>query len=258
MFGLTPADLLGLSVFAALVAAVGNLLALVLREFFLVRSYDRWKERQSLRAVYQRYRDPITLSGLELLSRTQEIARTYPPSFLRSDVLDRHPSGLTTITTDDPYFRRYKLVSSVYRLCAFLGWLELYRQDVTFLDTGRRRGTADLDAFLKNLRGDLADGHLNKAPDWHEWSDRLIFREEQRAIGAAMIRDVGTRRMVMGYEEFLLYFDDLDESPWWLRTAANFLLDLEQTRDFRRERLRLLEQHLGGLIGVLNPSARQR
>ena len=258
MFGLTPGELIGLSVIAALIATIGNLLALVLREFFLVRSYDRWKERRSLRAVYQRYRDPITLSGMELLSRTHEIARTYPPRFLCSDVLDRHPSSLTTITTDDPYFRRYKLVSSVYRLCAFLGWLELYRQEVTFLDTGRRRGNAKLDAFLSNLRGALADGHLNKAPDWREWSDRLIFREEQRAIGAAMIRDVGSQRMVMGYEEFLLLFDDPDDSPWWLRTATNFLLDLEQTKDFRRERLRLLEQHLGGLIGILNPSARQR
>lgn len=258
MFGLTPAELLGLSVLAALIAAVGNLLALVLREFFLVRSYDRWKERQALRAVYQRYRDPIALSGLELLSRTQEIARTYPPSFLRSDVLDRQPSSLTTIATDDPYFQRYKLVSSVYRLCAFLGWLELYRQDVTFLDTGRRRGNAELDVLLKNLRGDLADGYLNKAPDWREWTDRLIFREEQRAIGAAMIREVGSRRMVMGYEEFLLFFDDLNAGPWWLHTAANFLLDLDQARDFRRERLRQLEHHLAGLIGVLNPSARER
>ncbi|WP_410791154.1 hypothetical protein [Kribbella sp. C-35] len=258
MFGLTNAELLGLSAFAAVIAVAGNLLALVLRELVLARSYDRWKERRSLRAVYQQYRDPIALSGLELLSRTQEIARVYPPDFLRSDVLNQHPGRLATVGSDDPYFRRYKLVSSAYRLCAFLGWLELYRQDVTFLDTGRRRGNAALDALLSKLRAALADGHLNQAADWQDWTDRLIFREEQRAIGAAMIRDIGSRRMVMGYEEFRTFFDEPDDHPWWLHTATSFLLDLEQTKDFRQERLRLLEQHLGGLIAVLNPSARRR
>jgi hypothetical protein len=77
-------------------------------------------------------------------------------------------------------------------------------------------------------------------------------------MAKALLAGGSTSAMVMGYEEVLLTFDDQNESPWWLRTATNFLLDLQQTRDFRRERLRLFEQHLGGLIVVLNPSSRQR
>jgi len=257
VFGLTATELLGLSVVAAVISVVGNLLALALREFLFVRSFERWKERRALRVVYQRYRDPIVLSGLDLLSRLAEIRRTYPTNYLLSEVAAQRPARFQANTIEDPHFRRYKLVSSVYRLCAFLGWLELYRQELTFLDTGRRRDNRNLDGYLEDIRRDLADGQLNQAPDWATWTDFLIFREEQRAVGAAMIVDAGSQQTVMGYGAFLalvsLLEEEQDAEIWWLRTAANFLLDLHADRDFRRIRLERLERDIRALIGVLSP-----
>jgi hypothetical protein len=227
-----------------------------LREFIFVRSFERWKERRSLQVVYQRYRDPIVLSGLDLLSRVMEIRRNYPARYLRSELLGQRPAQFRKNVSDDPYFQRYKLVSTIYRLSAFLGWLELYRREVTFLDTGRRRDNRELERLFEDIRRDLADGQLNQAPDRIEWSDYLIFREEQRAVGAAMITDVGAQRMVMGYGDFRVLFDDAEtaELPWWLRTTANFLLDLGDKRDFRQVRLERLERDLRALIGILSPS----
>jgi len=151
------------------------------------------------------------------------------------------------------------LLSTVYRLCAFLGWLELYRQDVTFLDTGRNSENQRLENALELLRDTLANGRLNK--DFVNGRDGLIFREEQRAIGEAMITTIGNSRFVLGYGTFCSLFartpseDGL--SP--LRIASRFFLDLEAKNDFSRKRLKMMKEHLSTIIGVLradgsNPS----
>jgi hypothetical protein len=137
MFGLELKDLLGLAVLAALVTTAGNLLATVLKDFFLSRSFERWKERLTRNAVYRKYRDPIVLAAQELESRLSHICESYPPDYLRAEVLDAAVPEVGINSSDDPYYKRYRLLSTVYRLCAFLGWLELYRQEPAFRECAR-------------------------------------------------------------------------------------------------------------------------
>jgi hypothetical protein len=249
---LTASEILGLSVLGALVTTVGNLVATWLKEYLFVRSLERWRERQGLLAVYRRYRDPLLLAAEELQSRAAEIALNYPANYLRSSVLAERPEELARNSATDPYYQRYRLVSTVFRLCAFLGWLELYRQELTFLDSGQERTNMALEQALEKIRGDLADGQLNDAEDFMRWSDRLIFREEQRAIGESMIiRDPNP--VIMGYAKFHALFEraSADDELWWLRLARNFLLDPEAERDFRRRRVELMRDHLGSAIAVM-------
>jgi hypothetical protein len=257
MFGLTALQLMGLSVIAALVATAGSLFALVLKEYFFVRSFERWKERRMLLAVYRKYRDPIILAGEELENRLADICKSYPTNYLRAELIDKHPAQLEANSNDDPYFQKYRLVSTAYRLCAFLGWLELYRQDVTFLDTGRQRANRRLEEVIERVRGDMADGQLNKAEDWPKWRDRLIFREEQRAIGEGMIASTTSARLVMGYGAFATLFEKAssDDSLWWLRVARNFLLDLDDVKDFRRERLARMKEDLHTTAALLKENS---
>ena len=88
----------------------------------------------------------------------------------------------------------------MYRLCAFLGWIELYRQDTTYLEPDER--SSGVERAIYAIRSDLADRNLSKAKDRASWHDALIFREEQRAIGESMIVTVGQSRTLMGYAEF--------------------------------------------------------
>src|SRR5215469_13697512 len=55
-----------------------------------------------------------------------------------------HPRGCT--------IQQYKLISTIYRFCALLGWLELYRQEVTFLDSGRNRDNERLERCIRHIR----------------------------------------------------------------------------------------------------------
>jgi hypothetical protein len=137
--------------------------------------------------------------------------------FTAKDIL-----GFTVVgALADPYFRRYRLVSSIYRLCSLLGWIELYRQDLVFLEARETKASENLDRAIYAIRGDLADGRLNAAPDWEDWRDALLFREEQRAVGESMIVTVGEIRVVMGYAQFSEPFPNAKESSQshWIEVA---------------------------------------
>ena len=167
------------------------------------------RERRELNAVHQRFREPLCLAARELASRTTEIlenylsgAKPYPPKFLRRKNLAVTASRQELTTDKDPYFVRYKLISTLYRFCAFCGWIELYRQELTFLRAANSKKTRALRAAIQAIRTDLADGHLNEADNWPDWRDLLILREEQRAVGEAMLEERGDKRVVMGYGRF--------------------------------------------------------
>lgn len=246
LFGLPPEKWLGLAVIGAVISTAGALAGIFLKEYFFSRSFARWQQQQALNQVYQKFRDPLSLAASELASRTREIVKHYPTVYLTSEVLASRPERQIANDIDDPYFRRYKLISTLYRFCAFLGWVELYRQEVTYLNSGSTVQSEALERAIESVREDLADGNLNEAPNWDQWRDTLVFREELRAIGESMIEPRGSARTVMGYGSFVELLDSANSpTARWARVLQNFLLDLEPERpDFRRTRLQRLLVHL--------------
>jgi hypothetical protein len=252
--GLPLQTWLGLSVVGSAISTLGALLGILLKDYFFSRSFERWKQRQTLELLYQKYRDPLLLSARELASRTADIVQHYPTVYLTAEVLASRPEKQIANSIDDPYFRRYKLLSTVYRFCAFLGWIELYRQDLTYLHSGSNRHSWQLARAVELIREDLADGQLNHAIDWPQWRDTLVFREELRAVGESMIETRGAIRTVMGYGRFADMLDASEHSPTKgaARVLLNFLLDLEVGRqDFRKARLQRIAVHLVDLMRLL-------
>jgi hypothetical protein len=252
--GLDLKTWLKLTVVGAAISTFGALVGIVLKEYVFSRSFEKWKQRRTLEQLYQKFRDPLLLSARELASRSMEILDQYPTVYLRTNVLSLRPSRQIENSTDDPYFQHYKLVSTAYRFCAFLGWLELYRQEITFLHSGSNKHSRELEQAIGLIRADFADGQLNKAKNWLEWRDTLIFREELRAIGESMIESRGASRSIIGYGRFCELLEANDSSPTkkWSTVLLNFVLDLETQRDdFRQIRLKRLLVHLVGLLELL-------
>jgi hypothetical protein len=231
------------------------LVASWLRDYVFVRSFEQWKERRALLAAYHRYRDPLLVASEELRRRIAEICEDYPPAWLQSAVLDHNPRALDANLATDRYYQRYRFTSTVFRLCAWLGWLELYRQDVTFLDAGQAEANKRLRDCLDEIRDDLSEGGLNTGSLEALRSDRLIFKEEQRAIGESMLIG-GAPRTVMGYAAFARLFNDADvaDELWWIRVVKGFLADPESPQDFRRTRLQRVGDHLDQAIRLLRNS----
>lgn len=249
-------EILGLTVIGALVTTTGTLIALFLKEWFFARSLEDWKMARLLEAIYRKYKDPILLSAIELCHRLDEICREHPADFLKSQYLRCEPKPPSRTSAVDPYFNNYKLQSSVYRLCAFLGWLELFRQDIVFLKDNKKTIGRSVEEAVSAIRSDLADGQHNVADDWHEWCDVLIFREEQRAIGESMITAGANGRVILGYGEFSQIFN-ADPPTWksrWIDVATHFFIDQEPDKDFRHTRLKRLIVHLVDLIEALDAS----
>lgn len=246
---------LGLAAVGACVSTTGALLGILIKDFFLARAFETWKTRNTLKQVYQKYRDPTRLAAREFASRILEILNDYPTVFFRDEVLESQPDRQIENSVTDPYFRRYKLVSTAYRLSSFLAWLELYRQEITFLHPGNNSQAKALENAVEQIRCDLADGHLNNAPDWPAWRDTLIFREELRAIGESLIELRGNSLAVMGYSRYCEQLESMTPNviERWFPVALNFFMNLETGgKDFRQIRLQRIFVHLLDLIRMLD------
>jgi hypothetical protein len=228
----TP-SLLSFAVVAAFVTTAGTLLGHYLKEAILAKSFESWKQHRSLESLYKKYRDPIVLSAIELAARLIEVIDEHPAKFLAADVLSCEALQPSHSSERDLYYLRYKCQSTIYRLSAFIGWLELYRQDLVFLDVSESKTNTVLQNLLTELRKDLADGTINSATDWSSWSDALIFREEQRAVGESMIVSDGGIRTVMGYGSFVALLENPSSAAnRWIQIVANFLSIPDQAKIF--------------------------
>lgn len=255
LVALSAKDLLGLTVLGSSITAVGTLVGLALKEHFFARSFELWKSRNILEALFQKYRDPLLLAADELSIRLKEVCDGYGAEYLSSSLLEKIPNRMEVTWASDSYYQRYKLESTVYRLCALFGWFELYRQEVVFLRSSRAKHNRRLESAISAIREVIADGQMNASEDWVDWTDHLIFREEQRAIGAMMITSAGPVRTVMGYGEFSELFrsKSLLHQYRWIEVAARFLLDISLSeKDFRAVRLKALYVHLIDLISALD------
>lgn len=248
MLGITAPQFLGLTVIAALVTVAGNLAALYLKEFYGARSLEHWKARQSLVFVFNRYRKPICMAAEELSGRCYGLATRS--SGWRASA----GSSLIRNINPDARYLRYKLLSDAYRLCCFLGWIELYRRDRGLLDAGAEGKNRALDASIRSLRSFIADGQLNRHPDRSSWYDALIFREEQRAIGHRMINSSGG-----GVIDFGTFCERLEDeasgSGRWFILAVHFFSFIKDERDFRRTRMKRLVLNLAELRELLEPGS---
>jgi hypothetical protein len=242
--------LLSLTALGAIVGATMALLGIVIKELVIVPWFELWKAKRETEARFRKYRDPILLSAVELASRLGELSDEYPTDYLGKKVLAQATSPNQDLTQErDAYFCKYKAQGTIYRVAAFLGWRELYRQDVVFLDAGQDQVNTELQGHFKCIMSILADGHLIKEfPGSKEWADALIFREEQRAIGETMITIVNDSRTVSGYSSFI---SKLENGDRWLEVVASFVLDARSSNDLRPYRYKLLVCALAALIETL-------
>jgi hypothetical protein len=235
------------------ITTVGTLIASFVKDYVQVIWLDQHRDSKALERIYKKYRDPILLSAKELAHRLQEIVKGNPPNWLESDLWEGKQRRNTLNDSMDPHFQQYKQISTAYRLAAFLGWLEIYRQEVVFLNPGRSKDSKLLQDQVERIRMVFAEGRLNAAPDFDQWLDGVIFREELRAIGECMIIQDQKERQVIGYGKFCSLFD-AEESPQreWAEQILQLFLRPRPSKDFRLKRIRLLLLSLIELIRLMD------
>lgn len=235
---MTFEELLGAAAVGGIAGAVATLVSTILKDLVFPRQLEQWKTRRELARVFRKYKDPILLSSTELFHRVDELFLADFNYLVRNSSA-QFPSVRQSPTYDAPFYRQYKFDSTMYRFCAFLGWLELYRLEGRFLNAESEPLALSLDDKIDRIQAVLADRKLNGTPNWREWNDRVIFREEQRAIGQMMLTIAFDKdASVLGYKDFCDTV--LPTKQGWLQIIESFFDGIQSTlqNDFRTIRLR--------------------
>lgn len=208
-----------------------------------------WQQRR-LRTMEQRnlmetYGGSLAWAAFDLQSRLFNI--------LHGHVLDQAPgpsAGFLSsfLTNGTPEEGEYVRRSTVFVLAEYLGWVEILRRDVQFLDLGRSRTNRDIMAMISRV-----GSALNRIAE--DSNVLRLFRAHQRAIGELMVHPDGEpgRRRCLGYAEFC---DKLDKDADFRRWFEQLLADVDELAESTAAavpRLEGIQQQLVALIDLLDP-----
>ena len=195
----------------------------------------RAKSKAELLAeLMARYRDPLLQAAFDLQSRIYNI--------VEQGFLQTHYRNGTDST------REYARENTLYVLADYLGWVEILRREVRFLDLGdevaNRAWTERLVAVRTTLLSD-------------RFSPRFrIFNGQQRAIGEIMINTDGDdeRPETMGYAGFLASQQKPEFDRWFVDLRADIDALANEPHAGHQARLVALQQALVELIDLLDPN----
>lgn len=147
-------------------------------------------EEDALRIV-ETYRRPLLAAAVELKRRLGNVLHNAFLVYLRTDSRRSHVA----------------LLSTAYRLSAFLGWRELLARQMTYLRYEDSERTTKVLALLEDVSTQFASDNLEFEPA----GCLMLWKDEQRAIGGLMLNATGTG--VVGFEDFVAHYETTFE-PW--------------------------------------------
>jgi len=199
--------------------------------------------REQTQDLMARYRDPFLWSVHDLRSR---IGTILDDEFLTRFLVN----GEDQILPDGEVMRAYALRHTMFVLAEYLGWVEIIRRSVGFLDLGDQRSSRALLEHLSIIRRVLFAADLSpvfNVPNGH-----------QRGIGELMIvpDQDGTGRSwrCIGFAEFCSRLDtDPDFAAWFVRLGRG-ITSYASSPAKNHNRLEELRGRLTQLIDFLDPT----
>jgi hypothetical protein len=191
-----------------------------------VRLEERSRHEQA-EQLLRKYRDPLLRSAFDLQSRLYNIVEQ---------------GFLSVYHGADSYAEE----NTLYVIGQYLGWVEIIRQQIQFLDLGEAEKNRDLNAHLREIsQGFRTDEYP---------ADLRLFEGQQRAIGEIMtvpLDDEGgpAGPVCMGYAAFVRKLKDPEFSDWFDNLRAD-IAALASGEDYRR--LVALQRALVDLIDFLD------
>ena len=215
----------------------GTALAVSLATF----AANLWAAGHSRRAqvldLVSRYRDPLLWATFDLRNRLYSI--------VENDALGRayRQQGYQ----DWDYAQNYTL----FVVCQYLGWVEILRNGIQFLDLGEDARNRRLVELIYEINRTFATSKLDGAV-------LRVHRGEQRAIGELMSSEPRTRDDpygCMGYAAFYARLQNDKQFAAWLQGARTCIEDVAKRDSPRTQQLVVLQHQLTDLIDFLDPGA---
>ncbi|MEH2086206.1 hypothetical protein [Nostoc sp.] len=184
-------------------------------------------------ALMSKYRDPLLRSTIDLQSRLFNIhqQRYLEKAFQRS-----------------PFDKDYAIQNTLYVIAEYLGWVEILRREVQFLDLGDLETNRHLSELLVNINQAFGSSRYGNIFQ--------LYNGEQRAIGEIMLVPRSTDNLrgyeCIGYATFVKKMSDPDFTRWFAQLRDHIELIGSKTK-FDGERLIVIHSRLIDLIDFLDP-----
>ena len=221
-------------ILVALIASLTSL-AVAVGAFPLTYLLGKRARREQGLDVMAYYRDPLLQAAFDLRSRLRAI--------LDGDFLSRY------LVNGNETQKRYARTYTLFVLAEFLCWVEVLRQEVSFLDLGDDARNRQLMKHLTAIRRVLLEGQADPL--------LRVVNGYQRALGELMIRETDPSRarskQCIGYAEFCARLESDQAFARWFGTLDSDITELADRENPRTGRLTALENALTGLIDFLDP-----
>jgi hypothetical protein len=233
-----------ISVISAVIAVLGATAAAALG--YRVQAQLKSRERMDYMG---RYRDSLLWAAFDLQSRIYNILRgfqvsrrPYKKGFLGAFLVEGTERQAN-------YVRK----STAFVLAEYLGWVEIFRRDLQFLDLGDSKTNRRTMFLLATISETLS------ATNTSETECFRIFRADQRAIGEIMIAPdskPGELRC-LGYAAFDSMLASGGASAEWVQELIDHVELAAREPDKAQDRLTRLQHHLIDLIDLLDPECQR-
>jgi hypothetical protein len=202
------------------------------RSVRLQHALDRQEASEDL---IRRYREPLVLAAFDLQARICNI--------VQDDFFARH------LASADLREQEYARVSTLYRVADYLGWTEILRRGLQFLDLGDDRRTRELAGYLARVSRTFSD------TTQHGGAFRL-FRDEQRALGEVMLEPADgepRRYQCIGYAAFVMRLETDSAFARWFQRLSDEAVKLADPAPGQLDRLIDIQHALIDVIRFLDP-----
>lgn len=190
------------------------------------RTTRRELAQEDAQKIVETYRRPLLASAVELKRRLGNVLHNDFLAYLSAD------SRRSQIA----------LLSTAYRVAAFLGLRELLSRKLTYLRYEDSERTTRLVALLEDVSTQFATDRFDFEPP----GCLMLWKDEQRAVGGLMLEIGGSG--ILGFEHFVANYETVYER--WL---GPFVADLRRDGvDSSTGRLAAIERSLADLIDHLD------
>ncbi len=184
-------------------------------------------------ALMSKYRDPLLRSAIDLQSR---LYNTHQNGFLER-FYHRSPSA-----------QKYAIYNTLYVVAEYLGWVEILRREVQFLDLGDLELNRRLSELLVNINQAFA--HYKSGGIFQ------IHNGEQRAIREIMTIPRSNGEAIgydcIGYAAFVKKMSDPEFADWFAKLRDD-IDTMANAPKIDAKRLVLIHSKLIDLIDFLDP-----
>jgi hypothetical protein len=216
------------SIFWLLISsALGGVIGASLRFLFDVLLPQRLKDRQDIIAAKRKYATPILLAADDLRKRCASLIQHI-------DLIEKEE----WLSPQEP--NSYYNLSTLYTVAQFMGWRQILRHTVVYLDFTTTAETRRYENFLVAIqRGftkpDLLQNTVSSDPS--KSKDKWIYTFWLQAIGDSMIVREGSEYRVKDYAAFCSSLSQSDQVCFkeWIAALGSLFINLKSADPrFRR------------------------